>query len=235
MPTKTPRISMVIPTFQEEKYLAKVLSRVAETKPPIEIVVVDSGSQDKTVEIAKQFTDKVYLIKERGISKAKNHGAQQANGNILVFLDADVKPPADFAEKVLKTFSDATVVGATCHIVPEQPNLSEAIFFQFYNLLIRICSKFKPHSRGEFLAVKKKSFLTVGGFDETMPCLEDHELVYRLSKLGKFIFIEDLVVYESLRRFRKLGFFKVVGTWITDYVSFLLRGKPISKVWSPVR
>ena len=235
MQTKTPRISVVIPTFQEGRYLTKVLSRMAETKPPIEIVVVDSGSQDNTVEIARQFTDKVYSIRERGISKAKNHGAQQASGDILVFLDADVKPPKDFVEKVLEVFNDITVVGATCHIVPEHPNLSETVFFQFYNLLIRMCSKFEPHSRGEFLAVKKKSFLTVGGFDETMPCLEDHELAHRLSKLGKFVFIKDLVVYESLRRFRKLGFFKVVGTWITDYISFMLRGKPISKVWSPVR
>lgn len=235
MQTKTPRISVVIPTFQEGRYLAEVLSRVAEMKPSIEVVVVDGGSQDNTVEIAKQFTDKVYPIKERGISKAKNHGAQQSNGDILVFLDADVKPPKDFAEKVLEVFNDATVVGATCHIVPEHPKLSETAFFQFYNLLIRFCSKFQPHSRGEFLAVKKKSFLAVGGFDETMPCLEDHELAHRLSKLGKFVFIKDLVVYESLRRFRKLGFFKVVGTWITDYLSFMLRGKPVSKIWSPVR
>ena len=235
MQTKTPRISVVIPTFQEGRYLADVLSRVAEVKSFIETIVVDSGSQDNTVETAKQFADKVYLIRERGISKAKNHGAQRASGDILVFLDADVKLPADFAEKVLKAFNDATVVGATCHIVPEHPNPSEAVFFQFYNLLIRICSKFKPHSRGEFLAVKKKGFLDIGGFNETMPCLEDHELAQRLSKLGKFVFIKDLVVYESLRRFRKLGFFKVVGTWMTDYISFMLRGKPISRVWSPVR
>jgi len=235
MQKKAPRISVIIPTFHEGKYLRKVLSRVAEIEPIIEIVVVDSGSRDDTIEIAKQFTNKVCSIRERGISKAKNHGAQQSSGDILVFLDADVKPPANFAEKVLKIFNDTAVVGATCHIVPEHPNLSETVFFQFYNLLIRICSKFKPHSRGEFLVVKKKSFLAVGGFDETIPCLEDHELTHRLSKLGKFVFVKDLVVYESLRRFRKLGFFKVVGTWITDYVSFMLRGKPISKAWSPVR
>jgi len=235
MQTKTPRISVVIPTFQEGRYLAKVLSRLAETKHPIEIVIVDSGSKDNTVKIAKQSTDKVYLIREQGISKAKNYGAQKASREILVFLDADVKPSADFVDKVVETFNDAVVVGATCHIVPEHPNLGETLFFHFYNLLIQVCSKFKPHSRGEFLAVRRKSFLAVGGFDETMPCLEDHELTYRLSKLGKFVFIEDLVVYESLRRFRKLGFFRVVGTWITDYVSFVLRGKPVSKVWSTVR
>lgn len=226
---------MIIPTFQEGRYLASLLSRVVEINPRVEIIVVDSSSGDNTIKIAKQFTEKVYPMKERGISKAKNHGARQASGDIFVFLDADVKPPADFAEKVLDAFSDHTVVGATCHIVPEHPTFGEKVFFQFYNLLLQISSELKPHSRGEFLAVKRTSFLAVNGFNETMPCLEDHELAGRLSKLGKFVFIRDLIVLESLRRFRKLGFFKVVGTWITDYVSFTLRGKPVSTVWSPVR
>ena len=235
MQVRAQKVSVIIPTFQEGRYLARLLSRVAAINSRVEIIVVDSNSADNTVRIAEQFTEKVYPIKERGISKAKNHGAYQANGDILIFLDADVKPPTDFVEKVLDAFSDHTVVGATCHIMPEHPTFGEKVFFQFYNLLLLICSRFKPHSRGEFLAVKRTSFLAVNGFNETMPCLEDHELAHRLSKLGKFVFINDLIVQESLRRFRELGFFRVVGTWITDYVSFMLHGRPVSTVWSPVR
>jgi len=231
----SPKVSVVIPTFQEGKYIAVTLSKLVNIKPIIEIVVVDGGSQDNTVNIAKKFTDKVYQIQERGISRARNHGAKQANGDILLFLDADVYPPPNFVEKVLETFNNPKVVGATCHIMPTQSRLAELAFFKFYNLLIQLCTKFKPHSRGEFLAVRKNDFLKVNGFDENMPCLEDHDLAYRLSKRGKFMFIRDLIVYESMRRFRKLGFFKVVGTWFTDYLFFVLRGKPLSKVWQPVR
>jgi glycosyltransferase involved in cell wall biosynthesis len=229
------KVSIVIPTFREEKYIAATLSRLVKVKPSIEIVVVDGGSEDGTVRVAKRFTDKTYQIKERGISKARNYGARQASGDIVVFLDADVYPPSNFVEKVLETFNDTNVVGATCNIMPAQPRFAEIIFFQFYNRLIRLCTRFKPHSRGEFLAVRKKDFLMVNGFDENMPCLEDHDLAHRLSKRGKFVFITHLTVYESLRRFRKLGFSKVLSTWFTDYLSFLLRGKPLSGVWRPVR
>ena len=235
MQTKTPKLSVIIPTYQEEKYIAATLSKLVNIKSLIEIVIIDGGSHDNTVNIAKKFTNKVYQIKKRGISKAKNHGAKKASGDILVFLDADVYPPPNFAEKVLETFNNPTVVGATCHIMPTQSRLSEFAFFHFYNHLIQLCSKFKPHSRGEFLAVRKNDFLKVNGFDENMPCLEDHDLAFRLSKRGKFMFIRDLTVHESMRRFRKLGFFNVLGTWFTDYLFFVFRGKPLSAVWQPVR
>jgi glycosyltransferase involved in cell wall biosynthesis len=229
------RISVVIPTFMEEHYIATLLSQLAKTEPPIEIVVVDSLSQDKTAEIAKRFTKKVYQIKERGIAKARNYGANHASGSLIVFLDADVKLPPNFAEKLYETFKDAKVVGATCNIMPGHGTFFEKAFFKFYNLLIRITAKFEPHSRGEFFAVRKADFIRVGGFDERLPCLEDHDLANRLSKIGKFVFMGDLTVYESMRRFRKTGFSRVVGTWIVDYVFLLIHGKPLSKVWQPIR
>ncbi|RLI42950.1 hypothetical protein DRO69_09775, partial [Candidatus Bathyarchaeota archaeon] len=134
----TSKVSVVIPTFREEKYIAATLSRLVKVKPSIEIVVVDGGSEDGTVKVAKRFTDKTYQIKERGISKARNYGARQASGDIVVFLDADVYPPSNFVEKVLEIFNDPNVVGATCNIMPVQPRFTEFAFFQFYNRLIRL-------------------------------------------------------------------------------------------------
>jgi len=235
MTLKKVKISAVIPTFMEEQYIATLLSTLTKIEPPIEIVVIDSVSQDRTAEIAKHFTKKVYQIRERGIAKARNYGASHTTGNLLVFLDADVKLPMNFAEKLYKTFKDTKVIGATCHIMPEYGTFAERAFFKFYNILIQTTSKFKPHARGEFFAVRKREFVKVGGFNESLPCLEDHDLAHRLLRLGKFVFINDLTVFESMRRFRKIGFSKIVGTWITDYIFLSLRGKPLSKVWQPVR
>jgi GT2 family glycosyltransferase len=119
--------------------------------------------------------------------------------------------------------------------MPVEAGPGSVAFFYFYNRFLRILTRIRPHSRGEFFAVKKKVFKYVKGFNETMPCLEDHELAIRLGKLGKFAFISNLTVYESLRRFKRLGFWHVMGTWFTDYVVFKIRGKPFSKVWKPAR
>ena len=235
MPKKVQTVSVIIPTFQEEDYIEKTLSRLKKVSDPIEIVVVDGGSRDRTAQIAKHFTDKVHVIKERGIACGKNYGAKHASGDILIFLDTDVVFPFDFVEKTLKVFGDATVVGATANIMPSEFRLGAVAFFHFYNRLLEILTKVKPHSRGEFFAVRKDVFMRVGGFDETMPCLEDHELAIRLGKLGRFVFVPDLTVYESLRRFKRLGFWHVMGTWFIDYICFMLRGKPFSKAWQPVR
>ncbi|MDH5441952.1 MAG: glycosyltransferase, partial [Candidatus Bathyarchaeota archaeon] len=83
------KFSVIIPTYMEGRYIKRTLSSLAGIDNPLEIIVVDGGSQDGTIEIAKRFTDKVYQINERGISRAKNYGAEKASGNILVFLDAD--------------------------------------------------------------------------------------------------------------------------------------------------
>jgi glycosyltransferase involved in cell wall biosynthesis len=202
---------------------------------PFEIVVVDGGSTDNTVQKAKRFADRVYRIPERGISKARNFGAKHARGKVLLFLDADVNPPSRCMERLLEVFKDSRIVGATCKIMPTQARMFEGIFFQFYNGLVRFACKIRPHSRGEFLAVKKDIFLAVNGFDEDLPCLEDHDIAQRLSKVGKFIFVDDVTVYESMRRFRTLGLFKVVGTWFIDYLFYVVRGKPLSITWKPVR
>ncbi len=235
MQARALRISVVIPTFQEGEYIAATLSKLVDIKPKVEIIIVDGGSKDNTVEVAKKFTKEVYQIEERGISKARNYGVRQASGDLVIFLDADVDPPPDFVEKVLERFNNDAIVGATCCIMPKQPKLLERAFFCLYNILLRFCANIKPHSRGEFFAVKKSEFLKINGFNENMPCLEDHDLALRLAKRGKFSFMKELTVYESLRRFRKLGFSKVLGTWFMDYVSFVLRKKPVSEVWQPVR
>jgi glycosyltransferase involved in cell wall biosynthesis len=235
MPIKTETISVIIPTFQEEKYIGKILSRLKKVSTPIEIVVVDGGSQDKTTRIAKRFTDKVYVTHKRGIAHGKNMGAKHASGDILIFLDTDVVFPMDFAEKTLKVFGDTAVIGATCNIMPSEAGPGSMAFFYFYNKMLKIMTKFRPHARGEFFAVRRKVFKYAHGFNETLPCLEDHELAIRLGKLSKFAFISDLTVYESLRRFKRLGFWHVMGTWFTDYLVFKFRGKPFSKAWQPAR
>lgn len=231
----SPKVSIVIPTLQEGKYIGSLLAKIISVDQSLEIIVVDGGSTDGTIEVAKKFTDKVYLLNKRGIGRARNYGAFNASGDIIIFMDADVEPQKDFIEKVLSAFKDERVVGATCNIMPKGSSPLLVAFFRFYNLLIWLFSYFKPHSRGEFLAVRRKAFLMVGGFNERLPCLEDHDLAFRLSKIGKVIFLRNLTVYESMRRFKRMGFLKVLNLWVSNYISLMLLNRTISRSWEPVR
>lgn len=230
------KVSIVIPTLQEEKYIGKILSEVADVSPDLEVIVVDGGSTDRTVEIARNFTGKVYVLGERGIGRARNYGAYRASGDILIFVDADVELPRGFLDKVLSTFERRRdIVGITCNIMPKNPFPHELAFSKFYNLLLYIISFLKPHCQGKFLAVRRDAFLRVQGFNESLPCVEDHELAFRLSKIGKVIFLRDLTAYESMRRFRREGLLKVIKLWITNYIWLVLFGRVISRSWEPVR
>jgi len=234
-------ISVIIPTLEEGRYIGKTLASLVKFMPEIEIIVVDGNSKDKTVEIARQYTDKVLRITERGISKAKNLGAKYAQGDILVFIDADVVVSDDFLQKMVRIFRNSDIVGATCNIMPARPRPLEFIYFSLLNLFIRFSikampkTKFKLGSRGEFLAIRKKEFLKVGGFNERIACLEDIDITFRLFEFRKFAFAEDLVVYESLRRIRKLGLLKILRVWTTEFLVYLIHNAPKSRVWEVVR
>ena len=191
-------------------------------------------------EIVKRYEGvRLYKVKERGIARAKNYGAKKAEGDVLLFLDADVYVTKDVVKKVSQIFQDPFVVGATCSNYPVRPRFSELLFFKFYNALIRLALSLPliklRHSRGEFIAVRKTCFEKVGGFNERLACLEDADLAHRLSKLGKFVFIKDLVVYESMRRIRKLGLFRTVLLWFENWLFYVIKSDVAAKEWKPVR
>jgi glycosyltransferase involved in cell wall biosynthesis len=236
------KITIVIPTFKEANYITKTLNWIKKLSDDIEVVLVETISDETSVlESALRNHENVslYKIKERGIARAKNYGARKAKGDILIFLDADVFITKNVVGKVYSVFQDPLVVGATCSNYPVNPKLSELIFFKFYNALIRLALSLPAvklkHSRGEFIAVKKVYFDKIGGFNEKLVCLEDADLAHRLSKLGKFVFIKDLVVYESMRRIRRLGLFKTVMLWLKNWLFYIAKRDVLVKEWVPVR
>ncbi len=103
-----PVVSVVIPTLNEGKYIKQTLESIKnQTYKKIEIIVCDSYSKDNTVKIAKKYTNKV-IVKKTNVSEARNLGAEQAKGNILVFVDADTILTRTWIEDVLKVFEKST-------------------------------------------------------------------------------------------------------------------------------
>ncbi|MGD8506176.1 MAG: glycosyltransferase [Candidatus Bathyarchaeota archaeon] len=236
------KISIIIPTFKEANYISQTLNSIEKLKGNIEVILVETVSDEtEALEnvVSKFERVRLYKIKKRGIAKARNHGALKAKGNLLLFLDADVFVTKDVVKQVHHVFKNPFVIGATCNNYPVKPKLGELLFFKFYNTLIRLVLSLPPvklkHSRGEFIAVRRASFEEIGGFNEDLVCMEDADLAHRLSILGKFVFIKDLTVYESMRRIRRLGLFRTFMMWFRNWLFYIIRSDVVAKEWKPVR
>jgi len=242
------RVSIIVPTYEEEAYIENTLSSLERAVNSAEhrhveseVIVVDAGT-DNTYEKAKRFTENVYKTDHDGVSRARNLGASKANGNILVFVDADTIVPLNILSELEKTFAHKDVVASVGYVLPDGNNdlsVSERLFFKLDSFFIRRIVKFskiflKFYTRGDMLAVREKTFREVGGFDLKLNCMEITELLARLSKRGK-IEVLDVPIYESGRRIRRYGLARNYMIWGRNFVSFNLLKKPFSSTWEPVR
>ncbi|MBI4406587.1 glycosyltransferase [Candidatus Micrarchaeota archaeon] len=217
-------LSVVVPTYNEELNIGRTLRYIRCIDPLAELIVVDGGSRDNTLKIAEKYAHKVIRSKKRTIGGARNLGARQARGEIILFVDADTIPHMEFFDKIRTICSrDHGVVGAGCVIMPRNVSFPESVFFSFLNFLIYLSVKIKqPTIAGSCVAYRKKAFWKAGGFDEEMAASEDQDLCLRVSKLGHVIFSPRIVAYTSSRRLRELGFWGLVWDWTKTTVNFLL-------------
>ena len=89
--------------------------------------------------------------------------------------------------------------------------------------------------RGECHIIKRDFFNLVGGYDESIYAGEDFELYKRLIKHGKILYINNLIVYESPRRYRKFGYHRVCWDWLRNSIWILIFKRSLSRTWEQVR
>lgn len=213
-------ISVIVPSLNEEKYIEDTLKalRNQDYKAKYEIIVVDGGSKDKTVKIAKKFADKV-IVMGRGVSKARNAGARAAKGEVLLFVDADTVLLFNTMSELEKQFKDKDVVGATCPTLPIIPQAKDFILYWAFNQFVRASIKARrPNISGFCFACRKYAFKKIGGYNEELNVGEDFDMSKRLSKLGKIKFTEDTMVLTSPRRIENWGRIKGIGKYLRIYL-----------------
>ena len=224
--TATPSISVIVPAYNAARTLAATLASIAaQTRPPLEVIVVDDASTDGTVEIAVTFATRlpnlqvVRQAKNGGVSKARNAGLAASHGDLLAFLDADdlwhptyltkmaealqARPDASFAYSYLRRVDmDGRVSG-----VPLRPSISG---WAFYRMLDEnfVGSGSNAVFRGEIVR-------ELGGYDEEIPGVEDTYLQLLAAWRGPIAHVpEYLVGYRSVpgsatshrRKFSENGF-----------------------------
>jgi glycosyltransferase involved in cell wall biosynthesis len=116
MTQKTPKVSVIIPVYNEEDRMYDCLWAIThQVEKPFEIIVVDNNSRDQTVAIARRFKGvKVVTETKQGLTNARNRGFEEAEGDILARIDADTMVPADWVKKVREAFDlDPELAGLT--------------------------------------------------------------------------------------------------------------------------
>ena len=190
------RYSVIIPTRDRQALLARTLESVfAQTLQPAEIVVVDDGSSDGTVEFLESMGDRVRLVQQRhrGPGAARNAGAATATGDYLAFLDSDdLWLPwslSAFAEAVERYGRPALVCGSFRQFIGESElagcrelPLEADAFADYLSVWPR-----QPIVGASMMAVRRDEFLRVGGFAEDPVNLEDHDLSLKLGTARGFV------------------------------------------------
>ena len=168
-------ISIVIPTFNEEKVIESTLRTIASTLTlPHEIIVSDGGSSDRTVELAKKYTAAVVVFSEPGrqtIAQGRNDGARIARGDFLTFLDADcvIPDPDRFFTRALAQFrNNPNLVALTAYlrVLPQEETFGDRLVHGVANLRLRLKNNVlnRGESFGEFQMIREETFARLGGF-----------------------------------------------------------------------
>ncbi len=222
------KVSIIIPTLNEEQMLPRCLESLEKQSfEDFEVIIVDSGSEDDTVAIARIHGAKVVFEPKLGFAIAKNFGAAEAAGEILVFTDADSLYPEDWLARIVPHFTQKGVVAVIGPIKPmERGIIHRAMFALTTGILPHITSLFGFYvAQAANQAFRRSAFEKVGGYDERLRMLEDNELPNRIKKAGKVVFDTSIWVYSSARRYEKEGYIRATMRFLGAYWKIYFRKK----------
>ena len=231
------KVSIVVPTLNEEGYVGRLLESISrQTFSPEEVIVVDGGSRDDTVRVVEEYAGVGLVHGAPPVAGQRNLGAYKASveSDVLLFLDADVELPATFLESFAGEFSRRRLACCGFHYVPYHPTSGVSpvtrMFFRTANAVFRASqgTRFASAS-GHGIAVNAGSFHQVGGFDESMQ-FDDMELIRRLAK-KEWVGIVGTRLLVSDRRWRKFGALRMGAMYSLLSLSFLVNRARLGNLW----
>lgn len=220
---KNASISFIIPTLNEERNLDLCLSSLKnQTEKDFEVIIVDGGSKDRTIEIAEKYGFHVLEVEKtraHDVSSAKNVGVYNASGDHVFFLDADMAIDPNCIEVLKEGFKDPNIVGIALKVLPYKGNHVETIMYQMNNAFAMIAHRMKFYQFSYFSChcYRRNAFLKAGGFREDLLACEDLDLSLRVSNYGKYRVTHNSRLWTSPRRLREWSY----TLYILKYLKYL--------------
>ena len=216
--------SVIVPAYNADRTISKCLSSLTNqsiSQDAYEVIVVDDGSTDKTPDIIRQFQVRYLFQENSGPATARNKGAEEAKGEIILFTDSDCVPQSNWIEEMTKPFDDPEVIAVKGGYRTEQRSLTARFaqieFEERFEMLKKAGSIDMVDTYSA--SFRRSVFLSLGGFDQSFPVAnnEDTDFSYKMSNAGhKMIFNPDAVVSHlnhphSIWRYARLKFWR--GYW----------------------
>jgi glycosyltransferase involved in cell wall biosynthesis len=201
-------VSVVIPAYNSEAFVREAAdSALAQTHPPLEVIVVDDGSTDGTSSAVEPLADRISIIRKEnaGVAAARNTGIRRTSGRLIAFLDADdVWVPTKLERQVEVHGSDPYVGLSHCGLTEVDQSLNSLQERRDGLEGDRVATRMLfgqgrlLHASGSTMMVSREAIEAVGDFDVTLPPSEDWELTYRIARSFRIGFVpEPLVLYRQ--------------------------------------
>ena len=206
------KVSIIIPAYNQEECIQRTIESYKSEDYPLEVIVVVNNSDDATYDIAKRYADKVLNFPDKiGVCAARNEGAKVAEGEILIFSDADSVLEENSIKKIVYESSEKTIGAPLAKT--DGRSFRGKIFFLFKEWTHRL-KIYQGVPAGVFVC-HKNIFLETGGFDENKKIAEFYSFIENAKKAGaEYKLFEDCYATTSTRRFEKQGYFKIVAFWM---------------------
>lgn len=197
-------ISIIIPVLNEEKNISIVLENIKRLNGEKEIIVVDGGSIDNTVEIVKK-KGVMLLSLQKGRGCQMNKGAETANGDTLLFLHADTTLPENAITRIVETMKNHKIIGGRFDVRFDDDRFIFKLIAFLMNWRSRLTSIF---TGDQAIFIRKNIFKDIGGYLE-IPLMEDIALSKRMKRTGRVACLEYSAI-TSARKWKEEGIIKTI-------------------------
>jgi len=236
------KISLVIPAYNESKYIRACLEHVLKNSHGLlsEIIVVDNASTDNTAQIAAQFSEvKVVREEKKGLPFARQRGWLMATGDVLAYIDADTHMPTGWCSTITREFSkDKTLA---CLSGPysyyDLPSWQQLLIRGYWLILARPMYFFTKYMAvGGNFAISRYALEKMQGFDTSIDFYgEDTDIARRASRFGHVKFKFDFIMPTSGRRLSGQGVLKTMILYIFNFFTEVLFKRPVTKKYIDIR